>query len=276
VRNVVSLHILIVVVPWLVGCGRLVFTPSPQAATVSLTPQQQQALAMQTQQFQTRATQLDRNNQELEAMLAQSRQQMQLLQDQLAATQGQLRDTASQLAATQGENQELQTRAVAMAASIQRQTTAEIRPNNSLVRNLSITNLPGVEVRPDGDVIRVELPGDQLFYPGSPQLKPAAISLLQTVGTDILRNYPQQLVGIEGHTDNTPPASPQYPTAHHLSVARAMAVYDALTRSVGATPQQFFVIGHGANHPIMTNATDAGRARNNRVELVVYPESLRR
>jgi flagellar motor protein MotB len=258
------------------GCGRLVFTPKPQPTTVTLTAQQQQALAMQTQQFQNRSMQLDRDNQELESLLAQSRQQTKLLEDQLLATQDQLQGAAQQLAAAQGDNQQLRSKTTALAASIQRQAGAEIRANNSLLRNLTITNLPGVEVRQDGDVIRIELPADQLFYAGGPQLKPAAGALLQSVGADVLRNYPQQLVGIEGHTDNSPTGSPQYPTSHHLSVARAVGVYDVMTRSLRAPSEQFFVIGHGANHPIMTNATPAGRTRNNRVELVVYPETMRR
>ena len=258
-----------------VGCGRLVFTPTPQPA-VAVSPQQQQALAMQTQQFHERASQLDRDNQELESLLAQSRQQIRLLEDQLAATQDQLRGTADQLAAVQTDNSQLRTKTSALAASIQRQAGAEIRANNSLLRNLTINNLPGVIVRQDGDVIRVELPGEQLFYPGTPQLKPEAVGLLQTVGVDLVRNYPQQLIGIEGHTDNAPTASPQYPTPHHLSVSCAMSVYDALARAVGTPAGQMFVIGHGANHPIMTNGTEAGRARNRRVELVVYPEKMRR
>lgn len=266
---------LVAVLPITLGCGRLVFTPSAQP-TVQLSPEQQQALAVQTQQIQSRATQLDNDNQELESLLARSRQQSKLIEDQLAATQDQLRGAADKLAAVQGNNEQLRNKTTALTASIQRQVGAEIRANNSLLRNLQVTNIPGVEVRQDGDVIRVELPGDQLFYTGIPQLKPGATSLLQSVGTDLLRNYPQQLIGIEGHTDTMPTSSPQYPSAHHLSVARAMSVFDGMTRALGAPKEQFFVIGHGSNHPLMTNGTEAGRARNNRIEFVVYPETVRR
>ena len=37
---------------------------------------------------------------------------------------------------------------------------------------------------------------------------------------------------------------------------------------------QLFVIGHGANHPVVSNASDAGKARNRRIEFVVYPERM--
>ena len=212
----------------------------------------------------------------METLLAQSRQQNKLLEDQLAATQQQLRGAADQLAAVQGDNSQLRNKTAALAASIQRQAGAEIRANNSLLRNLSITNYPGVSVRQDGDVIRVEIAGSDLFFDGTPQLKPTAEATIREVTNDLLSNYPQQLIGIEGHTDNLSPASPQYPSPHHLSVARAMSVYDSITRFSRQTSGQFFVIGHGANHPIMTNATVEGRARNNRVELVIYPETVRR
>jgi flagellar motor protein MotB len=257
------------------GCGRFVFTPTgPQAVT--LTPQQQQALAQQTQQFQQRAADLDRDNQELQSLLAQSRQQTQLLEDQLRATQGQLQDTAGRLASVQADNDQLRSRTTALAASMQTRSSAEIRANNSLLRSLSIANMPGVSVRQDGDVIRIELPGDTLFNPGTAQLKYQADALLRSVAADLTQNYPRQLIGIEGHTDTSPPTSPQFPTDQHLSVARAMAVYDALTRTGGMPPQQLFVVGHGGKHPIVSNATDAGRARNRRIEVVVYPETMNR
>ncbi|HEY4232593.1 MAG TPA: OmpA family protein [Lacipirellulaceae bacterium] len=260
-----------------IGCGRYAFTQNTQQPQpVTLSPEQQQALALQTQQYQQRATALDHDNQELQSMLAQSRQQAQLMQEQVTATQTQLRDTANQLASLQSDNDQMRSRTTAMAASIQTRSQAEIRPNNSLLRNLTITNLPGVQVRQDGDVVRVELPADQLFNPGTAQIKMGSDDLLRSVGADIVRNYPQQLIGIEGHTDSSPPTSAQMPTAQHLSVAQAMAVYDALVRTAGVPANQLFVVGHGSSHPVVSNGTDAGRARNRRVELVIYPETMPR
>jgi len=257
------------------GCGSLAYAPNGQQP-ITLSPEQQQALAQQTQQSHQRAAELDRDNQELQAMLAQSRQQVQLMDEQVRATQTQLRDTANQLASIQADNDQLRSRTTAMAASIQTRRQAEIQPNNSLLRNLTITNLPGVQVRQDGDVIRVELPADQLFNPGTAQIKFGSEELVRSVGADLLRNYPQQMFGIEGHTDSGPPTSPQLPTAQHLSVAQATAVYDALVRAAGLPANQMFVVGHGGNHPLVSNATEAGRVRNRRIELVIYPETVGR
>jgi outer membrane protein OmpA-like peptidoglycan-associated protein len=53
-----------------------------------------------------------------------------------------------------------------------------------------------------------------------------------------------------------------------------MAVYDVLVSQGRASPKQLFVVGHGANHPVVSNATAEGRRRNRRVELVIYPERV--
>ena len=84
----------------LAGCNQYAASPyAQQQAPVTLSPQQQTAMAQQTQQYQQRAATLDRDNQELQSMLAQSRQQSQLLDEQIKATQTQLRDTTDRLTA---------------------------------------------------------------------------------------------------------------------------------------------------------------------------------
>lgn len=259
------------------GCGRVVFHPSgPQP--LALSPEQQQQLAHQQQTIQQRADQLDRDNQELESLLAQSRQQMQLLRDHGEAASEQLRAMADQLAAARQEKTELQQRTETLLAAGGpgggRPGVPAITASNTLLKPLRVTDLPGVDARQDGDVIRVSIPADQLFTPGAAQLTFGAEQLLQAVASDLLAAYPEQVIGVEGHTDGAPVASPQYPTSHHLSVAQATAAYEAFRRVSGAPARQLFVIGHGANHPLVSNGTEAGRKRNRRVELVIYPESV--
>jgi flagellar motor protein MotB len=272
--------VLVFWLPMAVGCGRVVFKPKQTAQQpLSITPQQQQLLAQQQTDLQQRATQLDRDNQELEALLAQSRQQAQLLTDQVAATQTQLKATAERLASTQQDNTDLRTRTEALVASSREPIggafAASMRPNSTLLRPISLSESAGVEVRQDGDVIRVAIASDQLFYTASQQLQPTGERLIARVAGELLAAYPGHVVGIEGHTDGAPVTSAQFPTSHHLSVAQATSVYDALRRG-GAPGEQLFVIGHGANHPMVSNATEAGRQKNRRVELVVYPETVGR
>ncbi len=235
---------------------------------------QQQQLAMQ-QRFsalQANAADLDRNNQELQSLLAQTRQQSKVVEDQLAAVREQLSTAATQLAQLRDEKQLTEKQAEALMASARKRAGAQITANSSLQQNLSTLNLPGVEVRADGDVIRVELPATKLFQPGSSALQPVAGSLLDSAAAELARNYPQQTIGIEGHTDNEFIRTPGVGDHQQLSVARATAIYQYLVARGQIPANRMFIVGHGSNHPVVSNATAAGRERNNRVELVIYPE----
>ncbi len=254
------------------GCGRMASKPNAQAAAV--VDQQMQLVAQQSQEYQTRAQSLDRDNQELETLLAQARQKVQLLTDEVSATRDQLRSTTDQLMAMRDDNSQLRNKTSALMASATQRESGEIRANNSMTKNLKITDMPGVKIRQDGDQLRVEVPADQLFMPGSPFLKDDAKPLLVSIATDLRQNFPEHIVGIEGHTDDSPTHSQQYPSNHHLSAAQALAIYNAVIEQGTMPAVQIFVIGHGGNHAVVSNATEEGKARNRRIEFVVYPERI--
>ncbi len=234
--------------------------------------QQQTAMSRQFQQLQDRANALDRDNQEMSTLLAQARQQTKVSEDQLAALRDQLRSVTAELAQARTQNESTEKRVQAMTASMQRQGGVSITPNNSFLQTLPAINIAGVFVRRDGDVIRIELPGNSLFDSGSARLRPGAINLISDVAAELVRTYPDQIIGVEGHTDNDPIIANQARNNHELSVARALTVFDILVTRTRLQANQLFVVGHGANHPIVSNATPEGKQRNRRVELVVYPE----
>ena len=236
--------------------------------------QQMQTLAQQSQEYQSRASSLDRDNQELESLLAQSRQQIQLLNDELGVTRRQLQSNTDQLLAMRTDNEQLRTKSTQLVATAQQRAGSEIRANNTLLKNLAVKQMPGVEVRQDGDVIRVEAPADRLFMPGSNYLQNGAEQLLVSIAADLRQNYPDHIIGIEGHTDDAATHSQQFPTNHHLSAAQALAAYNLLVQKGTMAANQLFVIGHGSNQPVVSNASDAGKARNRRLEFVVYPERM--
>jgi flagellar motor protein MotB len=217
---------------------------------------------------------LTRDNQRTETLLAQQQQQSKLLEDRLAAVTEQLDSTRKLLARVQNDKQEVDGKAQALTASLRRQAGVSITPNNSFLQTLPAIRYPDVHVRRDGDVIRIELPGNQLFDPGSARLRAAATNMIADVAAEIRRTYPDQLLGIEGHTDSDPMTGGQYRTNHELSAARALAVYDLLVSSQRYRPEQLFVVGHGGNHPVVSNGTPEGKQRNRRVELVIYPDRL--
>jgi flagellar motor protein MotB len=254
---------------FMAGCAN---NPMVLQGRVSQLEQQQATASRQYQQLQDRAATLDRDNQEMGTLLAQSRQQSKVSEDQLAALRDQLRGVTAQLAQARTDKEGNDKRVQTLTASLQRQGGVSISPNNSFLQTLPATNIPGVFVRRDVDVIRVELPGNSLFESGSARLRPGAANLIAEVAAELVRTYPEQIVGIEGHTDNDPIAGSQGRSNHELSVARAQAVFDVLVNRTRLQGNQLFIVGHGSNHPIASNGTLEGKQRNRRVELVVYPE----
>lgn len=238
--------------------------------------QQQLALSRQNRELQSRAGGLDRDNQELEALLAQTRQRAEVLEDQLDLVRDQLSGVTAQLARARQEKEESDKKAQALTASLHRQGGVTIRPNNSFLSTLPAVQLPDVHVRRDGDLVRIELPGSKLFEPGTAQLRADGIRLIENVAAELLGTYPNQMIGVEGHTDSDPMHGGPWRNSVHLTAAQALAVHDVLLNRTRLSSGQLFALGHGANHPIASNGTAAGKDRNRRVELVVYPERARR
>ena len=226
---------------------------------------------VQIQDLGQRASDLDADNRDLHTELARSQQQTQLLKDELELVRERLTEAADQLRELQVAKQDAEKQIQAFHATATRNGGAILKANNSLQDGLQLIQIPGAEVRQDADVIRIELSADQLFQPGSSQVSPSAYNLLDQVADAISRAYPRQVIGIEGHSDSTPVG---VASSHQLTAAQAVAVLDILTRRNRLPSGQLFSVGHGSNHPRASNATPAGRAKNRRIELVVYPEAV--
>jgi chemotaxis protein MotB len=261
---------------WLLGClivlGGCKNSPYAAQQQVMQFQQEQVALTRKTDELQARAAALDKDNQELQTLLSQSQQQSRLMEDQLTAVREQLTGTTDQLAALRDQYRDTEEKTKTLAASVRRRATASITANSSLRNTLPDLQLPGVSVRADGDVVRIELAAATMFDASGAQLMPESARTLDVIAAELSRNYPDQIIGVEGHTDTDPIRNSRWVSNHQLSVGRAMAVYDYLTTRARMRPDQLFVAGHGPNHPVVSNATPAGKERNRRVELVIYPE----
>jgi chemotaxis protein MotB len=233
---------------------------------------QQAALTRQNQELTTRAAQLDKDHQESTRLVGMWQQQAKAFDDEKKVLQDQLRAVNDQLARARSEKDATEQKAKTLNASLQRQGGVPIVSNNSLLSTVPVINLPEVIVRKDGDVIRVALPGNRLFDPGSNRLRPGAAELVANAAGEVLRAYPDQVIAIEGHTDNNPVVGSQFRNSRDLSSARAMSVYDILASRLRVPEDQLIVVGHGANRPCVSNGPLEGKQLNNRVELVVYPD----
>jgi chemotaxis protein MotB len=117
-----------------------------------------------------------------------------------------------------------------------------------------------------GLVVRV-LTDNLLFPSGSATLDPGANQLLDEVA-QLLNLDPSHPITVEGHTDNQPIATAQFPSNWELSTTRATNVVRFLI-SRGVLASRLGAVGYADLHPIASNATAAGRAKNRRVEIVL-------
>ena len=110
-----------------------------------------------------------------------------------------------------------------------------------------------------------------LFDSGKATLKPAGIKVLQQIG-DILKSAADKNIQVEGHTDNVPirgTLTQTYPTNWELSTARATTVLHFLQDNAAIPGERLSAVGYGEYHPIDSNATAEGRARNRRIQIVL-------
>ncbi|MFN3919287.1 MAG: OmpA family protein [Methylohalobius sp.] len=119
--------------------------------------------------------------------------------------------------------------------------------------------------------IAVEMKSGILFASGSAELSPDADPVLTKL-TEIVRELPDNPIYIEGHTDNVPIQTREFPSNWELSAARAASVVRRLIQH-GVNPARMAAVGFGEHHPVADNSTEVGRYRNRRVVLVLQAKN---
>jgi len=120
----------------------------------------------------------------------------------------------------------------------------------------------GVEVSRTADnQLKVNVPSDISFDSGKANIKPELRSVLDSFANG-LKDDPSTRVRIVGHTDNTGSDAINNP----LSEERAVSVRNYL-HDRGISGSRIETAGRGDHEPIADNNTEAGRAKNRRVEI---------
>lgn len=111
--------------------------------------------------------------------------------------------------------------------------------------------------------LKLDVPSDVSFDTGRADIRPNFRPVLDRFAQSLMAN-PSTTVRVVGHTDSTGSDAVNGP----LSVNRAQSTRDYLVgRGVNAT--RIAIDGRGSREPIADNSSDAGRARNRRVEIFV-------
>jgi len=129
------------------------------------------------------------------------------------------------------------------------------------------------EVRREGQLTILVVPGGMVFAPGSVRLRAEVEPIFDLCAT-ALNLHPELPVMVIGHTDDAPiqgRLKKRFPTNWELSTARAAAVCISLSQEWGVSPHRFTAAGQGQWNPIADNSTAEGREANRRVEVVIHP-----
>ncbi|MBF6634451.1 MAG: flagellar motor protein MotB [Planococcus sp. (in: Bacteria)] len=109
-----------------------------------------------------------------------------------------------------------------------------------------------------------------LFESGSADIIGGSQTIADEI-SNLLVSDPPRMIFIEGHTDNIPAGTKEYPTNWELSSARAINFMKILLENDKLDPEKFSATGYSEYHPIATNDTLEGRTENRRVEVLISP-----
>jgi chemotaxis protein MotB len=130
-----------------------------------------------------------------------------------------------------------------------------------------------INLEETGGKLRVGLVDKILFDPGEADISKRGEEVLARVA-EALVAIPDKQIQVSGHTDRMPINSKlveRYPTNWELSAARAIHVVRFLAEKANVPANRLVASGYGEFHPVASNKTSAGRARNRRIEILLTP-----
>lgn len=219
---------------------------------------------------------------ELEGQLAETEQSRQELETRLNGIQTQNQELIARLEGLGQDVQALQTERTSLTTSLTdtRRALEELRAREAqqqarlatfrqmLERFRAMIDSGRLRVRVVRNRMVVELPDNVLFDSGRAELKPEGQATLTEV-VSVLRTIDGRQFQVAGHTDNIPIRG-RFPSNWELSTARAVTVARFIIDQ-GMPADRISAAGYADTQPVEANDTDAGRARNRRIEIALVP-----
>jgi chemotaxis protein MotB len=146
-----------------------------------------------------------------------------------------------------------------MRNSLNGKLQRQIQENNALVQKVN-------------DLTVIEVGEAALFGSGQADLTKAGTGVIRDMA-EVLGQYPGYHIRVEGHTDSVPigkELQATFATNWELSSARATTVVRYMIYGLRFDRSRLSAVGHADNRPVATNDTQAGRAKNRRIQLVVF------
>jgi len=117
----------------------------------------------------------------------------------------------------------------------------------------------------------IGMASDVLFSSGSASLSEAGRRDIAEVGRLLGRHAREHHFQVEGHTDNVPITTPEFPSNWYLGAARAITVADYMVAQ-GFPRDHLSAASFADTEPVANNGTPDGRTANRRIEIVLLPE----
>ncbi|MDZ7804770.1 OmpA/MotB family protein [Thiohalophilus sp.] len=127
-----------------------------------------------------------------------------------------------------------------------------------------------VQVQVEKDRVNLVISDRILFDVAEAELRPQGLATLDPL-IPILKNEPHRIT-VEGHTDNLPITTDQFPSNWELASARAASVVRYLQRQ-GIASDRLRAVGYADTRPVAKNDNPEGRSANRRVEIVIHHKS---
>jgi outer membrane protein OmpA-like peptidoglycan-associated protein len=188
--------------------------------------------------------------------------------DNLARARTEFQQSNFQAAQTSAEMAKLKATEATTAAKPIYEQEAQAAENKQRAEALArdSASIPNVIVRREarGSLQRLVIPlqAERLFVKRETTIAPGRDVVLDTI-SGVMKKYPAFPVQIVGYTDNRGRAGEQLA----LSLARAQSVFSALVLR-GVEAKRMVVSGQGSAEPVSDNRNAAGRAQNNRIEII--------
>lgn len=124
-----------------------------------------------------------------------------------------------------------------------------------------------VETKIDHQGLTVSISNAGFFLPGEATIKREAVPTLDSIA-QMVKSF-DHAIRVEGHTDDIPISTELYPSNWELSAVRAMSIVRFLVERHSLNPHRLSGAGYGEYYPKVPNDTEAHRAQNRRVDIVV-------
>lgn len=221
-------------------------------------------------QLEDELTQAQRERDACRGELAQTQSDLERQQTDRAALEKRLAELVKDKAQLDSSVEEMQ-EAIAELARRKAEADKRIEEFRQLLgRFQKLIDAGKLEVKiVDGRMI-VQLATDVLFKSGSAKLSKEGREAISEV-TQILASIPGRNFQIEGHTDNVPIRSKQYPSNWELAAARAQSVLQTMLKA-GMPASRVSAASYGEHRPVASNDSKEERAANRRIEIVIVPD----